>query len=113
MSQLRSDIWCSAFVRSHNDLGHFCVVAKKGHEIAGQIWIELDHLDNSFCLYSPAPALKYDIEKYKYERVFEHRLKFVSAKEIKKQIEQEQNFDPDIWIIALEMRKGELGLKVV
>ena len=36
MDQLRSDIWCAAFVRRHNDLGQFCVVAQKGDPVAGQ-----------------------------------------------------------------------------
>ncbi|NMA99729.1 MAG: DUF1491 family protein, partial [Phyllobacteriaceae bacterium] len=47
MSRLRSDIWCMAFVRRHNDLGNMCVVARRGDPIAGQIFIEVDHLDGT------------------------------------------------------------------
>ena len=39
----RSDLWTAAFVRRHNDLGHMCVVARRGDPIAGQIFIEIDH----------------------------------------------------------------------
>ena len=45
MSLFRSDLWCAAFVRRHNDLGNMCVVSRKGDPIAGQIFIEIDHLD--------------------------------------------------------------------
>ncbi len=119
MSQLRSDIWCAAFIRLHNDRGNFCVVAKKGHEVAGQIWIELDHLDNSISLFSPAPMLKYDAEKYQFERVFECRLSKATPEEVKSKIAQELDFDPDIWVIALEMRNSEqvseskLGINII
>ncbi len=113
MSQLRSDLWCSAFVRTHNDLGHFCVVAKKGHEVAGQIFIEVDHLDKTVSLYSPAPMLSYDEDQYQFERVFECVLKCVDQTEVKNKIASELNFDPDIWVIALEMRAGNLGFAIV
>ncbi len=113
MSKIRSDIWCAAFIRSQNDLGNFCVIAKKGHESAGQIWIEVDHLNNSFSLFSPAPMLKYDIEKYQFERVFEKRLSDALENEVKEKITQEINFDPDIWVIALEKRDADIGLELV
>jgi hypothetical protein len=111
MTFLRSDIWCAAFVRLHNNLGHFCVVAKKGHESAGQIWIEVDHLDGKVSLYSPAPFLKYDNEKG--ERFFECRLHYVDIITVKEKIAQELNFDPDIWVLALEMRDGDIGIDLV
>jgi len=111
MSQLRSDIWCAAFIRLHNDLGHFCVVAKKGHEIAGQIWIEVDHLNGQNSLFSPAPMLSHNEEKSDW--IFECRLQNVAAQKIKEKIAQEINFDPDIWVLALEMREGEVGINMI
>ena len=52
----RSDLWAAAFVRRHNDLGHMCVVARRGDPIAGQIFIEIDHLNGTVSLLTPAPA---------------------------------------------------------
>jgi hypothetical protein len=52
---LRTDIWASAFVRRHNDLGHICVVVRKGDPIAGQIFIEVDHLNGTVSLYTRRP----------------------------------------------------------
>ena len=42
---LRSDLWAAAFVRRHNDIGEICVVSRRGDAIAGQIFIEIDHLN--------------------------------------------------------------------
>ena len=44
---LRTDLWTSAFVRRHNDLGHICVVARRGDPLAGQIFLEVDHLNGT------------------------------------------------------------------
>ncbi len=111
MSQLRSDIWVSSFVRLHNDLGNFCVIVRKGHSVAGQIWIEIDHLDGTCSLYAPAPMLKRRNMSDDFE--FELRLSKVSAKEISDRIEQELKYDPDIWHIALESRSQNLGFEIV
>ena len=53
---LRSDLWASAFVRRHNNLGHICVVSRRGDAVAGQIFIEIDHLNGKVSLLTPAPS---------------------------------------------------------
>ena len=53
---LRSDLWAAAFVRRHNDLGEICVVSQRGDPIAGQIFIEIDHLNGTVSLLTPAPS---------------------------------------------------------
>lgn len=108
---LRTDIWAAAFVRRHNDLGHLCVVARKGDPVAGQILIELDHLNGTESLYTPAPsAARSDSLE---DRVFQLRLDRVEPHKVADRIAQEENFDPDFWVIALELRGGDLGLLVV
>ncbi len=52
----RTDLWVAAFVRRHNDIGHMCVVTRRGDPIAGQIFVEVDHLNGEVSLYMPAPA---------------------------------------------------------
>jgi hypothetical protein len=107
---LRTDIWASAFVRRHNDLGHICVVVRKGDPIAGQIFIELDHLNGTVSLYTPAPsALSGDSEA----RLFQLRLDHVEPDKVRDRIAREHDFDPDLWVISLELRKGEAGIDVV
>ena len=108
---LRTDLWTAAFVRRHNDLGHFCVVERRGDPIAGQIFIELDHLNGSKSLYVPAPSgVRTDDGE---DRVFQRRFDHVEAEKVAERIAQEARFDPDLWVLALEMRAGDLGLLVV
>ena len=107
----RTDIWVAAFVRRHNDIGHMCVVSRRGDPIAGQIFIEVDHLNGGVSLYAPAPAAarRENVE----DRVFQRRFERVDAVKVRERMIQEENFDPDFWVISLEMRAGDLGLLVV
>lgn len=109
---LRTDLWAAAFVRRHNDLGHFCVVARRGDPVAGQIFIDLDHLDGTRSLYVPAPsALRSDEDSA--DRLFQRRFDHVEPQKVAERIERECEFDPDLWVLALEMRSGDLGILVV
>jgi hypothetical protein len=104
---LRSDLWVSAFVRRHNNLGHFCVVARKGDPVAGQIFIEIDHLNGTVSLLTPAPeALRGDSA----DRLFQRRYDRVEPAKVRERIGREQDFDPDLWVIAVELRNDELGV---
>lgn len=108
---LRSDIWASAFVRRQNDLGHLCVVSRRGDPVAGQIFLEVDHLDGSVSLYTPAPsAARTDDGE---DRVFQLRFDHVEPQKVAARIAQEQKFDPDLWVLSVELRGGDLGLLVV
>ncbi len=69
----RSDLWAAAFVRRHNDIGHICVVSRKGDPIAGQIFIEIDHLNGVL-------FIDY-VSKLKRDRVIR---KFVKAQKLGK-----------------------------
>jgi len=110
MSQLRSDLWCAAFIRRHNDLGHLCVVVRKGDPIAGQIWISLDHLDGTQSLFGPAPSLV--AGQSVADRIFQRRLEHAGAGDVSTRIEREAKYDPDFWLIGLETRDSDLGLTI-
>ena len=108
---LRTDLWTSAFVRRHNDLGHICVVARRGDPLAGQIFLEVDHLNGTISLYTPAPAaLRGDNRE---ERLFQLRFDRVEPEKVRTRIAQEEEFDPDLWVVSLEMRNGDLGIELV
>ncbi|MCF4097920.1 DUF1491 family protein [Maritalea mediterranea] len=106
MKRLRADLWVSAFVRLHTQRGNMCVVRQRGDEIAGQIWVEVDHLNGTNSLYVPAMQLDSDGQ----ERVFEARFDRASAQEVEARIQQERAFDPDFWVISLETRDADIGL---
>ncbi|MEO6394798.1 MAG: DUF1491 family protein [Devosia sp.] len=108
---LRSDLWVAAFVRRHNDIGHICVIVQRGDPIAGQIFIEIDHLNGLASLLTPAPATaRADGDA---DRLFATRFSKVEPITVRERIAQEQRFDPDLWVIALEMRDGEPGVTMV
>lgn len=108
MHQLRSDIWCGAFVRRHNDLGNFCVVSRRGDAIAGQILIEIDHLDGSASLLMPVSSAAHGTNPA--DRIFQLRLDHVPPLDVRTRIEREADFDPDIWVISIDSREGEIGV---
>jgi hypothetical protein len=107
----RTDIWVAAFVRRHNDIGHICVITRRGDPIAGQIFVALDHLNGTESLYMPAAmsARGDDTES----RLFSLRLDKVEPLLVRERILREQDFDPDLWVVSLEMRGGDPGLELV
>jgi len=109
MSQLRSDIWVAAFVRRHNDLGHMCVVSRRGDPVAGQIFLRLDHLNGTVSLFTPAPSVRRRDEDAA-DRVFERRFSRVEPSKAEERIRREIDFDPDLWVIDVEMRGDALGI---
>ncbi|WP_323014340.1 DUF1491 family protein [Devosia sp.] len=110
MGAFRSDLWCSAFIRRHNDLGHICVVARKGDPIAGQIFIEIDHLDGTRSLFTPAPLVS---RRDDAGLVFQKRFARVEPEKVVERIAQEARFDPDLWVLSLDLRGDDPGIDIV
>ena len=110
MRALRSDLWCGVFVRRHNDLGNMCVVSRRGDPIAGQVFIEVDHLDGTRSLFTPAPmASRQDDASLAFQRRFSH----VEPPKVAERIAQEVKFDPDLWVLSLDLRGDDPGIEVV
>ena len=104
----RSDLWVAAFVRRHNDIGHICVIARKGDPIAGQIFIEIDHLNGTASLLTPAPSTAR--AEGDEDRLFVRRFERAEPQTIRDRIAREADFDPDLWVVALEMRGDDPGV---
>lgn len=104
----RSDLWVAAFVRRHNDIGNICVVVRKGDPIAGQIFIEIDHLNGTASLLTPAPSSAR--EEGDEDRLFVRRFDHAEPTAIAERIARESDFDPDLWVLALEMRGDDAGV---
>ena len=106
----RTDLFVAAFVRRHNDIGHICVITRRGDPIAGQIFVSVDHLNGTESLYVPAP-MSARLENPE-DRVFSLRLDKVEPLAVRERILREADFDPDLWVVSLEMRGGETGLEL-
>lgn len=107
----RTDLWVAAFVRRHNDLGHLCVISRRGDPVAGQIFVEVDHLNGSVSLFTPAPSAARTDDGA--DRVFELRFDRVDASKVSERIAREAGYDPDLWVVTLEMRTGDPGITLV
>ncbi len=99
-----------AFVRRHNDIGDMCVVVRRGDPIAGQVFIEVDHLDGTRSLYTPAPTVSRGEE---VGPVFQRRFARVDPARVRERIAQEINFDPDLWVLSLDRRGDDLDVDLV
>jgi hypothetical protein len=110
VSRLRSDIWVSAFVRRHNDLGNMCVISRRGDPIAGQVFIEVDHLDRTLSLFTPAPMASLDDAA---SLVFQRRFGRAEPGKVRERITREIEFDPDLWVISLDLRGDDPGIEIV
>lgn len=104
----RTDLWVSAFVRRHNDIGHICVIERQGDPIAGQIFISIDHLNGTQTLLTPAPATAREDDDA--DRIFVRRFEKAEPVKIRDRIASELRFDPDLWVIALEIRGDDPGV---
>lgn len=112
MSRLRTDIWCSAFLRRLNDRGTNAMLVRRGDPIAGQVWIEFDHLDGASTLLAPAPALA-ALDVSENDVVFQVLLRKVSPLDVTARLNREAEFDPDFWHIAVESRKLDDQLHII
>ena len=111
MTPFRADIWVAAFVRRHNNLGHLCVVVRRGDPVAGQVFLLLDHLNGTVSLFTPAPVARREADSA--DRVFERRFDHVEPQRAQERIAREADFDPDLWVVELEMRGDDLGITLV
>lgn len=100
--RLTSQFFIAAIMRQADLKMGFAAVLKKGAAEAGAILIIHRLPNGQLDLYGPAMQNFYD-DNNSRERCFEARLKAVSEDAIREFIEKEQRFDPDIWVIELEV----------
>ena len=84
------------------------MVVRKGDPIAGQIFIEIDHLNGTASLLTPAPSTAR--QEGDEDRLFVRRYDRAEPQTIRERIAREIDFDPDLWVLALEMRGDDAGV---
>lgn len=91
--------------------GMYGAVIRKGADEAGAVYVIVNHLDGSHHLFGPAPGPSHDDEG---ERRWAKELTAqATLPEINALLERKQRFDPDIWIVEVEDRKGTAGIVAV
>lgn len=106
--RLKSSIWVSAYVRRCDIEGAFAAVRRRGAEEAGAIFIKLNRLDGTGTLYGPAPQAMFQ-ESRPADRLFT-ALAGGNAPapdaDLEARLVKELKFDPDVWIVEVEDRRG-------
>ena len=104
MARLRSDFWVSAYLRLCATEGIAAALRRRGHGEAGEVFVKADHLDQSATLYGPAPlALMDDTGERRFYRIMGPAF----SGDIEQRIAKELKFDPDLWLVEVDVR-GEL-----
>lgn len=103
--RVTSAFFVSALMRRVFAAGGFAAVEKKGAEEAGAIFVRLLRRDGRLCLYAPAPqssAMEAE-DAPPGGRLFECRLDNADAQAVAALLERERRFDPDLWVVDLEI----------
>ncbi len=88
--------------------GCYGAVIARGAEEAGAVYVIVNHLDGTCHFFGPAPGPSHDDNG---ERRWIEELQFPARmEEINALIERKRRFDPDIWVVEVEDRKGTAGL---
>ncbi len=104
--RLKSAIFVSALVRRAQVEGAYAVVARRGAEEAGAIYVKVNALDGTAALYGPAPPSLSD-DAFPGERRFELLVPPGSPEsQADARLTSEARFDPDIFVVEIEDRAG-------
>jgi hypothetical protein len=110
--RLRADIWVSAYLRRCATEGAFAVLRRRGAAEAGAILVKIDRLDGTAALFGPAPQSEL---READDRMFAklHREDWIDTAEAERRLVNEIRFDPDVWIVEAEDRRGRCFLALV
>jgi hypothetical protein len=110
--RVTSSLWVSALIRRCYIEGATAVVMRRGAEEAGAIFVLVDRLDGTVDLYGPAPQTAFE-EGPPTDRLFQRVREKVTSAEVEKRLAREHDFDPDLWVVAIEDRAGRSFIEVV
>ena len=110
--RVTSALWVGAYTRRCFGEGAMAAVLRKGSQEAGTIFVTVDRLDGTLDLYGPAPQSIFD-ETKPVDRLFQAILVGVDQLAISERLEREMNFDPDLWVVAIEDRAGRSFLDLI
>jgi hypothetical protein len=112
--RLKTALWVAAYLRRCQVEGVFAVVRRRGAEEAGAVFVRISRLDGSSDLFGPAPQSAFDAAPAA-ARAFTPSLAAQSAPdaEVEAYLARQVKFDPDVWIVEVEDRKGRNFLDVV
>lgn len=100
--RVTTDFWVSSVVRRAFAEGGFAAVERRGAAEAGAVMIRRRDRLGEVTLYAPAPQTSYG-EAGPQERLFAEVLRTGDDEDVAKRIAREARFDPDLWVVELEV----------
>lgn len=105
--RITSELWVSVLLRRAFASGGFAAVARRGATEAGAIFVIARSRLGELTLFGPAPQATYD-EGRPAERLFAELLRTESGDEILSRLAREERFDPDFWVVEVELDDAAL-----
>lgn len=106
--RVTSDFWVSALLRRLQGEGGFGAVMRRGAAEAGAIFLISRSRMGELSLFGPAPQTGYDGARPS-ERYFVQLVSAGAQEDIDAKLEREMRFDPDIWVVELEIGEERLA----
>ncbi|MCB1536533.1 MAG: DUF1491 family protein [Rhodoblastus sp.] len=103
--RLRADIFVAALIRRAQVEGAYSTLRRRGAPEAGAIFVRVDRLDGVSALFGPAPQSEINEDG---DRLFRrmHDEEWIDNLAVEERLRRELKFDPDLWIVDIEDRKG-------
>jgi len=103
--RLRAEIWVRAYLRICENGGATVTVVRHGDDDAGAVFIKLRLPEGHARVFGPAPA---GLESQKTDRSWSPHLDGTARDEVEidAYLQQQVQFDPDIWIVEVQDRDG-------
>ena len=108
--RVTTDLWVSAIMRRVFSAGGFAAVVRRGSADAGAVMLVLRDRFGEARLFAPAPQTSYEEGRPEERRFTE--ITVAGDEEIAARIGREQRFDPDLWVVELEMDAGAFAALV-
>lgn len=110
--RLTSAMWVAAYVRRCHIEGAYAVVTRRGSPEAGAVFVVLDRLDGTCALFTQAPQALVPADNVR-DRLFIAADNIGDAAAVRERLARELKFDPDLWTVEVEDRKGRHFLELV
>jgi hypothetical protein len=99
--RVTTELWVSALLRRVQGEGNFAALLRRGFADAGAVFILIRADAGEVILFGPAPQTSYGGEDT--DRRFTEIMRTPDEEEISVRLERETRFDPDAWVVELEI----------
>lgn len=106
--RLTSDFEVAALVRKVFADGGFAAIERRGAAEAGAIYVRCRTRMGEYLLYGPAPQSDYG-EGSPVSRLYALMLRAAAADEIDARLARESRFDPDMWVVEIEVEEPDVA----